>query len=320
MASYGNLLCASGYGGEIIVINTNTRAKKKHLLKSKSTVTALMFLSKNKLLSANVDGEIHIYSLVDNTTKKLVTTLHNIKQILYVKKSNSLLVCANTNYIALIDLNKEVIVNNKFKLFEDIVQEISLLPQDTLLVKLKNSQKKSLKLNISTSNAPVTQEISPSLNRGGETELLQAYDANDFKQCYELIDKYNLDTHQLAILLEKHWEKLIQSCEEFALKGDAKSIISTFKELLFIQTRSEKIGDLLRLSFFQKIKILSEEKLYQSAMNIIYSYIDIFGYDREIAMIIKKFELHSKQKIAIFRDSEDRRSRACWRSYFHQLN
>jgi hypothetical protein len=320
LATHKNLLSASGYGGEIILIDISTRAKKKHILKSKSTVSVLHFIDETKLISANVDGEVHIYNLQNNTSKKLVTTLHNVKQILHIEENNTLLVVANTNYIALIDLNKEIVLANKHYVFNGIVEDLLRSSQTTLEVKLKNSQTKKIKLSLQEKATPKVQTKAPKLSLKGEKDLLEAYERNDFKLCYESIDKHHLYTHSLALLLQKHWEKLMLSCEVFALEGEAKALLTKMDELLFIQTRSEKIGDLLRVSFFQKIQKLSQEKLYKSALNIIYSYIDIFSYDVEIAKIIKKFELVSQEKVAIFRDSEDRRSRSCWREYFHQLN
>ena len=315
ITSYDNLLAASAFGGEIIVIDTIKRSKKKHILKSCATVTALMFLSKNRLISANVDGEIHIYNLSNNTTKKLVTTLHEIKQIVFHQESYTLIASANTNYISLIDLENEKVLQNKFYSFTDIVDSVKFVSSNKLLVSLKNSQKKELSFKLPTK---IYEENfnPPILSFKGKKQLLNAYENNDFKLCYELIDTYNLYADSLALLLEKYWEKLVIKCEKYALNGDAKSILLSLEELLFIDTRSEKIGDLLRLSFFTKITQLTNEKLYKSAPNIIYSYIDIFGYDIEIAKIIFAFEKVSDEKIAIFKHSEDRKPRDFWRDYF----
>jgi WD40 repeat protein len=319
IANFANILAASAYGGEIILIDISTQANKRSIFKSKSTVSSLMFLNEHKLISANVDGEIHIYNLQNSSVKKLVTTLHKIKQMIYLKESNKLLVSANTNYISLIDLTQEKVLTNKFHSFTDIVDFMELSPQGKLLVSLKNSLQKDIRLNFTPDSQ---EEISTKLYLSikGVQKLERAYEENNFTLCYELIDQHKLFKHTLALLLQKHWEKLMHSCEKFALQGDAKSILSTLQELLYIKTRTQKIGDLLRLSFFTKITQLQEEKLYKSATNIIYSYIDIFGFDKEIAKIIQEFEKKSSQKIAIFSHANDRKSRSSWCSYFHQRN
>ena len=130
--------------------------------------------------------------------------------------------------------------------------------------------------------------------------LLHYYDKDDFKTCYEIIDNNPLlqNTH-LAKLLESHWKKLINKCEISALMGDIKSVKKTLDELLFINTRRAKIGDLLRLSFYTKIKQLLAKKQYKKAENLLYSFIDIFGIDDDLQHLILRYEKLSKTKLAI---------------------
>ena len=130
-------------------------------------------------------------------------------------------------------------------------------------------------------------------------KLLLAYDKNDFKECYELIDTYSIEELELVTLLEKHWIKLMIECENHALDGNVKAIKRVLGELISTRTRTEKIGDLLRVAFYSKITMLEENKKFTNAENIIYSYIDIFGIDVEIKEIMKKFEKRSTKKLAI---------------------
>ena len=130
-------------------------------------------------------------------------------------------------------------------------------------------------------------------------KLLLAYEKNSFKECYELIDLYSMEDLQLISLLEKHWMKLMIECEEYALQGNIKAIKKTLGELIRTKTRTDKIGDLLRVAFYSKIQTLQEEKNFTSLENIIYSYIDIFGVDIEIKEIMKKYEETNSKKLAI---------------------
>jgi len=131
-------------------------------------------------------------------------------------------------------------------------------------------------------------------------KLLKQYENNHFTQCYELIDENRqLDAIQLSILLENHWSKRINQCELFALSGNIKGIKDTLGNLIHIKTRRGKIGDLLRLSFYAKIKELLEKQKFKSAENIIYSYIDIFGIDSEIKQCMINYESTSQKKLAI---------------------
>ena len=145
------------------------------------------------------------------------------------------------------------------------------------------------------------------------TSLQEAYQINDFKKCYELLDTYpHLNSSELGILLNKHWAKLISECEEYALKGNPKGIKKALDTLISISTRKHKIGDLLRVSFHSKIKAFLAKKNFKSAENIIYSYIDIFGNDNEISSLMKSYELMSKTKLAITQDQNERVQRDKW--------
>ncbi len=142
-------------------------------------------------------------------------------------------------------------------------------------------------------------------------KLKNAYEISDFKSCYEVLDTCKgLEFSELGMLLDKHWSKLMQSCEEFASKGNIKDIKATLGELILLNTRRDKIGDLLRVGFHTKIKMLMAKKSINSAENIIYSYIDIFGIDTEINSIMRFYEATTKAKLAITENS--RRARDNW--------
>jgi len=136
-------------------------------------------------------------------------------------------------------------------------------------------------------------------------KLQSSYDENDFKTCYEILDKYpSLNELSLSKLLERHWAKMMSECEEFALKGDIKSIKDKLSELIKVQTRVGKVGDLLRVSFHSKIKGLLAKRSFKNAENIIYSYIDIFGIDSEIKYLMRSHEKLAAKKLAITLNQE----------------
>ena len=143
-------------------------------------------------------------------------------------------------------------------------------------------------------------------------KLLLAYEKNNFKECYELIDNYSIEDLELVALLEKHWVKLMIKCESHALDGNIKAIKTLLGKLIRVKTRVDKIGDLLRVAFYSKIKTLEENKQFSSAENIIYSYIDIFGIDIEIKEIMKKFEKRSSKKLAITHNENEKILRSDW--------
>jgi hypothetical protein len=130
--------------------------------------------------------------------------------------------------------------------------------------------------------------------------LQKAYEDSDFKSCYEILDMYEyLRSTELGALLEKHWLKLIQKCENFALAGNITDIEKTIGELIDIRGRSNKIKDLIKVGFYVKISALTDKKEFQNAEALIYRYIDTFGVDTEIRGYMKKFEKLSSGRLAL---------------------
>lgn len=144
------------------------------------------------------------------------------------------------------------------------------------------------------------------LNLEYMNRLTQAYKTNDFKTCYEILDTHPpLNITPLGVLLNKHWAKLMRRCEEYALKANPKGIKDALEDLLLVETRKGKIGDLLRVSFQSKIKAFLAKRSFVGAKNIIYSYIDIFGKDNEIRSLMRTYELMSKTQLAITLTQQD---------------
>jgi len=143
--------------------------------------------------------------------------------------------------------------------------------------------------------------------------LQNAYKANDFKQCYEMIDLHKyLRSTNLGIMLQKHWFKIIHQCEQYAIRGDIENIKKTIKNLILINTRRGKIGDILRLGFHTKIQTMITKKQIQNAQKTIYLYIDTFGIDKEINSLMKTFENNFATKLAITYDANKKATRDSW--------
>ncbi|QOP42298.1 hypothetical protein [Sulfurimonas marina] len=144
-------------------------------------------------------------------------------------------------------------------------------------------------------------------------KFLQYYEQNDFLSCYETIDKAKqLDQLELAGMLEKHWQKLMDKCENLALKGDLKGIKENLGELITLKTRAAKMGDIIRLSFQTKIKILLAKRTFTQTEAIIYSYIDIFGLDTEIKTLMNTYEKLSNNKLALTNSDDIFKEREAW--------
>ena len=164
-------------------------------------------------------------------------------------------------------------------------------------------------------NVPnVKEELYRLYQHAQEAEkLLHYYEKSNFTQCYETLDANSaLESMQLAQLLERHWNKCIESCEIYALEGNIKAVKDKLGDLIHISTRKNKIGDLLRLSFHSKIKNELQERHYKTAENLIYSYIDIFGIDSEMKQLMKAFEKLTQQTLAITFMQQKHKERNSW--------
>ncbi|WP_294966635.1 hypothetical protein [Sulfurimonas sp.] len=145
--------------------------------------------------------------------------------------------------------------------------------------------------------------------------LQEFYESNDFYSCYELIDLFShLSFSELGELLQRHWQKLMNECEESALKGNIEGIKSVLGQLITLDARKDRIGDLLRLAFQVQIKYFLANKKFKSAQSVIYSYVDIFTKDSEISSLMLKYESITHNKLAITLPSDAEVSRDSWLS------
>jgi len=206
------------------------------------------------------------------------------------------------------------------KLFEQIPNYVSLKEQIT--EKLENIHFSiktgeiviAKKLLFSLSNIPHIEKEIEQLNLECKYALVlrKAYKENRFKSCYEILDSHkSLKNTELGVLLEKHWSKLMLKCEEYALAGNIKDIKKDLDGLMRLTSRQNKIGDLVRVAFQVRIKILIKSKNFRGAETIIYTYLDIFGQDSEIKQIMNNFERISLLELAITHNSI-RPSRDSW--------
>jgi len=138
-------------------------------------------------------------------------------------------------------------------------------------------------------------------------KLLDAYEENNFIACYEIIDTHkNLQPMQLTQLLEKHWRRTLHKCKAYTSCGNIVAMKELLGEFVYISTRQETIKKLFSLTFLTKIHQELLQKNYATAENFIYSYLDIFGKDREIASVMKRYERESSHRLAIMSEHSSR--------------
>ena len=74
---------------------------------------------------------------------------------------------------------------------------------------------------------------------------------------------------------------------------------STLGELIKLRSRKDRVGILLEISFLVRIQKQLLINDFNTAKGVIYTYIDLFGMDEKIAILMKEYEEHSKETLAI---------------------
>lgn len=144
-------------------------------------------------------------------------------------------------------------------------------------------------------------------------KLYTLYNNDELRKCYTLLDTNDFLKHiDLGKHLEEKWNHLINRCEKHALKGQLDSVETLLKELRQVTSRSERVGDLLRLASQRKILYFLQQKKYTSTRENIYKYIDIFGPDTELDALIKKYKQLSHADIELTEQQERRKPRDYW--------
>ncbi len=185
---------------------------------------------------------------------------------------------------------------------EDVQKRLEQIQKEVLSFRFHNEAEVS-QLAAYYPDAALLQERITHLHR-----LEALYEANRFKECFELVDTLPfLKDSLLGELLRKHWIKTVQKAEEAALKGEIKTVVALFGELLFVASKKEKITDILTLAARMRIVFFMEKGEFLAAEKGIYEYIDLFGYDWEIARLCAIFYEKTGHKVA-FMDVDRGRS------------
>ena len=109
---------------------------------------------------------------------------------------------------------------------------------------------------------------------------------------------------------------MIATCEEAALRGNTAAIKAAMGELLMLRTRSDKIGNLLRVSYQMQIKYLLGKNRAEAAGLAIERYIGIFGIDNEMRQLLRV--LRRKGEALILSEAQQQnRPRSLWLTTTH---
>jgi hypothetical protein len=145
-------------------------------------------------------------------------------------------------------------------------------------------------------------------------KLSALHNAGKIYEVYETLDRSTeLNVLPLAKEMEEKWNKMMQACEEAALHGHTAVIKNTLGNMIMLSSRSEKIGNLLRISYQMQIKFFLARNNPDKAGRSIERYIELFGIDNETRLLIKL--LNKKGEDLFLTDEQQQnRPRGLWLS------
>jgi hypothetical protein len=135
-------------------------------------------------------------------------------------------------------------------------------------------------------------------------KLQNFYEKNNFAACYETIDKHPTLTQEfkLVTLLERHWQKQMNELQSRAKELNIAQIQEILGDLWRVETRNSHLREIFCISFYAKIEKFLDQKAFEVAQKLICTYLEVFGYDTTISLLIKKYEQKSGEKLAILYD------------------
>lgn len=280
---------------------THQALKETPIYKSMEEKFKALYIEAQKELKKNSIKE------AQERLSPFITVREKQEQIALLLRKNSpfiefLLSVAYREYATIEQLLKEHREFASIPSYISLQRESQQTLRDIKELIIKAKPHKALELIKSYENNFLIQEELKKLYRDAlDTKmLLEAYEESNFIRCYELLDNNRLlYSLELSKLLQKHWRRVITQCDNYALEGDIASIKEILGELIVLKSRSKRVGSVIRLAFIVHILTLLEKKRFLNAENFIYSYLDIFGLDKEIGDIMREYESQSKTKLAI---------------------
>ena len=265
-AFHKNKIACSNYRGSIIILNLQSLSNKVTLTHGISQINSLCFADNNTIISGNNNGIIYIGSLEDKKfQKKISTPFLNIKQIILMPNPEYIMISGDSKSVAIINIKSGKISRSNYIEFEDEVEKISLVDDETLVVALDNmkildvylpsiSLLKSFILHNSLDEAYKIIEKNPMLINSNEHKELE----EKFNKIYLSATKALIqDNKELALQLTDIFKEIPALKEKIRLLFEAFKHYPRFK----IHSQEEKLS--LAYAMANKFPALQETSEYK---------------------------------------------------------
>lgn len=146
-------------------------------------------------------------------------------------------------------------------------------------------------------------------------KLIEQYKAKRYQQCFQMIDEHPfLADLPEAKELERTWRRKIYEAEQNAKKGNIFGVKFNLGDLINVETRHPRIGQLFKKASQVQIRKLVEMKtsnddFYKRA---IMRYLTMFGYDSEIAELIQEVKKQHDITIMLGENQKKKRDGSQW--------
>ena len=245
-ALFNTTLASAGQGGALIISDIYIQYNNQVLIEQGPYIDALCFIDQHTIVSANISGKVIVHSLKTGEILSSVDApFSDVKQIIKMPNPHFVALCAEGNYVAIVDINKGKIVHTKYVTFPYNIEKMELISDESLLVTLKDYSLINVKL-------------------ATPLQLKELIMQGDLEAAYDMVEqeKMLLESREYKILEQRY--KLIYQNALNALLNQSKTLAQ--KIILPIKKISSKKRDIdaLFTSFenYDRFKILYLEKKY----------------------------------------------------------
>ncbi|RLA81894.1 MAG: hypothetical protein DRG78_08425 [Epsilonproteobacteria bacterium] len=246
---FENKMACSGYGGSIFILDLHSRVNSSIISHSRVRINAICFLDIDTIITGNVDGVIQITSLRDKRVNKRINApLMKINQIILMPNPDYIIVSSESNYLTLINIKTFKVIDSKYLEFQEKINKILLLEDESLLVALAN--KTLLKIEL------------PSISR-----LNSLITHNSLDEAFALVAKEPMIRgSQEHIKLEEAYQAFLSKAIKALIHNDkdlAKQLTNMFKN---IPSKKEEIRSLFDgFEKYSRLQALFLERKYALA-------------------------------------------------------
>jgi hypothetical protein len=252
LAFHKNIMACGDNNGTIISVNLHSRANKVILKNDIYKINSICFLNSLEIISGDAAGNIYINSLNNQQNiKKIETPFVSIKKILLMPNKEYIIVISDEKYVAIYESRYFKLVKNKYLEFNNIIIDMIIVDDYTLLVALDNNSIEKVSL------------VNPQ-------EIKKCLLNNLPQDAFNLVNQHPmLKVSQEYNVLEEVYNKIYHSALEALMQHNTKKAKDLTKVFKYTDSKQKELDALFRaFENYPRFKNLYIEKKYPLAYAI----------------------------------------------------